>query len=320
MFKSYDLYRIKIYSPAKALLILREKHIPVRGFRSVESYTYEFSVSPKYRREIEKTFSEAVLIERYGPLALGYNLIRKKTTVIAALFALIFFCVASTRIYGVTFTGGSLELDRRLEERLADYRIARYQALPNHAKLAEVQKTLEQEFVQSLEFLEVKRTGLIVEVRYEKRREAIVLPVLERTLVARRDGVIAKILVAHGEKRVQVNDYVQPGTVLIAAEIAVGDLETLEIFAKGTVMAYTWRRVTVELETTGREEGEMLAALLNTADREALADAVEGSIDERNILSFDYGEVTSKLSCHYTLLENIAVESAEEQSENLPES
>lgn len=307
MFESYDLYRIRIYSPLKALTLLKERHIPIRDFQKTADFTYEFKVAPRFKKQIVEIFSEAVLIERHGPSALSYNLLRKKTTLISLVFALVFFIFASTRIYTVNYSGGSAEIEAGLAARLEEFNIRRFSPLPSLEKIATVQKTMEKEFAADVEFLEVKKIGLTIDVKYEKRREPIVLPELSHTLVAAKDGVVQSLLVEHGQKSVAVNDYVKKGQVLVSATITLGDNKTAEIFAKGKVMAFTWNVVEVELENYGRDEAEMMAALLQEADRSSLKTAVEGSIDTRNMLEFDYGPSRSRARIHYQLIENIAV-------------
>lgn len=308
MFKSYDEYVIKIYSPQKALQLLKEKKIVVRNFKKISDYTYKFKVEPKYKKQVLKCFSEAILIKRYGPKSIVHNLISKKTTVISLIITLILFIFASTRIYRVDISGGNEEIDNQIRQKLTESNIEKYQSLPSNIKLKNLQTKLEKELISNIEFLEIRRTGLVIEVKYEKRREPIVLHELKRNLIASKDGVIKKIMVEHGQKMIQVNDYVKKGDLLISAYINVNDTKQIELFTKAKVYAYTWKIIEYKCDTGIREESEILSYFLSECDRKALEDTNEGTIDERNILSFKYGINSSYIKLHYQLIENIAIE------------
>lgn len=308
MFKSYDVYVIRIYSPQKALNLLKEKKIVVRDFKKTSEYTYEFKVEPKYKKEIIKCFSEAVLIKRYGPRSVVYNLIKKKTTIISLVIALILFFVASTRIYRIDITGGNEKIDSQIRQKLTENNINRYKLLPSNSALKTLQNKLEKELISDIEFLEIRKTGLVIEVKYEKRREPIVLPQLKKNLIASKDGVVKQIMVEHGQKLIQVNDFVRKGDLLISAYVNVNDSKLIELFTKGKVYAYTWKIIELKCDTGVREESEMLSYFFDECDRLALEDTIEGSIDERNLLTFKYGINSSYIKIHYQLIENIAVE------------
>jgi len=120
--------------------------------------------------------------------------------------------------------------------------------------------------------------------------------------------VIKKIMVEHGQKMIQVNDYVKKGDLLISAYINVNDTKQIELFTKAKVYAYTWKIIEYKCDTGIREESEILSYFLSECDRKALEDTNEGTIDERNILSFKYGINSSYIKLHYQLIENIAIE------------
>lgn len=307
MFKSFDIYKIKIYSPLKALELAREKHIPLYDFTKTDEYEYEFKVAPQFKKDVIGVFSEAVLIERKGPYAFAYNLVRLKTTLISIIIAVLMFVFASTRVYNIKIEGGVPTIDTMIVERLKEENITKYGPLPKTDNLTKLTSTLESELSSYIEFLEIKKVGLTVQVKYEKRREPVILPEYTRTLVAKRDGVIANVLVERGLKMVQENDFVKKGAVLISDKLTTTSGTEYELFTRGIVMAYTYRNIEI---TTSKELDPDTAKIdmLQEGDYRALIDADKGKIIKRNILDFMTSEDSYILKLHYQILENIAIE------------
>src|SRR5699024_8101513 len=81
--------------------------------------------------------------------------------------------------------------------------------------------------------------------------------------IATKKGVIQSIYVSKGLPKVQVNDYVEPGDVLVSGDISVKDEEEKQekkdqselVAAEGDITAKTWyeMNVTIPLEVKHEE-------------------------------------------------------------------
>lgn len=305
---SYIRFRITIYNPIAALSKLRSEKIPVRDFKKVEDYVYEFSCSPIYLKRILVVFEEADIITRHGPLSLLQNLWFKKTTLIALLIASIFFYDVSSRVHKITVTGVNRTINTRMLVELKEMGIVKYIKQPSYDALIECEDRLKNIFHQEVEFIELRLKGANIVLNYTPRRDEVIIPEKKGSLYAKKDGMISYFVVSSGDKMVKENQFVREGDLLISDRILTPSGEEVIIGAYGQVYAHTW--TIVEVSRTNLDNFDSAAVfqeLLNDAHRMMSGGFyLDEKIIEENVLQYNYATTKSVLKMHFTCLEDIA--------------
>ena len=62
--------------------------------------------------------------------------------------------------------------------------------MPSIDKLKTLEESLYDNLINEVENIEITKNGLVVMIKYEKRRSPIILPSLKKSLIAKRSGVI----------------------------------------------------------------------------------------------------------------------------------
>ena len=106
-----------------------------------------------------------------------------------------------------------------------------------------------------IEWLEIERIGTSYEIKVEKRiiNDKEEKPNL-RHVVAKKSGIIMKIVAENGEIIKKKNDYVKAGDIIISGEIHKNDEVVDNIPASGSVYAEVWYKVKVEMPISYKEE------------------------------------------------------------------
>lgn len=305
--KDQVIFEVQIYSPIVCLNRLSDLKLEIYNFHPIRDFTYSFSCRYEDEKKVRKAFKEAKIIKRCGPRGLVFNMLKKKTTVVALLVAIGLFIFGTTRLFRIDILGSSAEIDALISEILREKNISRFAALPDLKTLKTLEVEIQKNLASYIESIEIKKSGQVLKLRYEKRRGAVVLPTLQHTLVAKRDGVITRFLVARGERLVKVDQYVRAGQVLVSETIEGHDKEAVQTFTSGEVYAHTW--YLVDVSGPHIDEANDHAELIRRADQMVLDE--EKILINRQVLRYSCEGSTASLKLHYTLEENIAVSQEE---------
>ncbi len=105
-----------------------------------------------------------------------------------------------------------------------------------------------------IEWMEIERKGskYIVKVT-EKKKNELEENGVNGHIVAKKDGIIKKIIAEDGEIIKKKNDYVRKGDIIISGDIIKDDVVKGQVSAKGKIYAETWYNVRVSLPLTYEE-------------------------------------------------------------------
>ncbi len=308
MFKSRIRYRIHIFDPSIALSKIKTEDIKIFHFHKIEDYVYEFETYPHEEKKIKKIFNNAILIKRMGPYSWLYNLLTRKTTLIALIIASICFYSLSSRVYTITINGDSRSLSSRLSSQIEALGMIKYSIKPHEDELQNYEKQLKKIFYDDIEFLELRLKGVNLIVNYKKRRTSITLPSKSSAKYATKRGIIDHFVVSSGEICVKENQYVEEGTLLINDYLLSSTGEEIKVGAEGEVYAWTWTIVTLSKKVNiNEEESEVMQAMIDEASLMiAKGFYKEERIDKINILSWEIINNEAYMKVHFTCLEDIA--------------
>ncbi|WP_010531028.1 sporulation protein YqfD [Lentibacillus jeotgali] len=191
------------------------------------------------------------LIKRYA---------RKKELVLGLLLSILLIFFLSNIIWEVKITGVPKEIEEKISDQLEEYGIHQGTWAFTLDPPSEIQQQLINDIPELL-WVGIHQNGTSF------RLEGVEKTIVEeeevegpRNLVASKKGVIEDMYVAKGQPKVQVNDFVEPGDVLVSGKIQFESDESDEekdesqdlVAAEGEVIAKTWyeTEVTVPLKAS----------------------------------------------------------------------
>ncbi|KGX93584.1 hypothetical protein N781_11195 [Pontibacillus halophilus JSM 076056 = DSM 19796] len=186
---------------------------------------------------------------RHGLPFVVRRLWRKKPLLIGLFLSLLMVFVLSNMVWKVEIEGVTPELEHKVTEQLREYGVqpgAWKFSLDNPSELQ--QRLLGD--IRELLWIGITEKGTTYHLQGV---EKIIVEEGEsggpQHLIARKKGVIADMYVTRGQAEVSVNDYVEPGDMLVSGIIG-GEHNEEVVRAEGEVIAETWYEsdVTVPLE------------------------------------------------------------------------
>ncbi len=301
---SKDLYRIKAYSSIFVLNKFKEENIHVYDFKQIDDFTYTFYADSSDEKKLFKNFNDIKLIRSSTIKGITKSLLKKKTTLISIIFSILLFCFSSTRLYDLKINGSSNEINSKITSYLKSNGVYRFSSMPSIDKLKTLEESLYDNLINEVENIEITKNGLVVMIKYEKRRSPIILPSLKKSLIAKRSGVIERIEIEYGTPLVKVGEMVDKDQILVSEDIQINDKESLKTFTLGKVYAYTWYDINVVTNNKG-EKSENTMALIQLAD--SLVLTKDKVLDDRKLLKYKENGNQVEASFHYTVIEDIAI-------------
>ena len=164
----------------------------------------------------------------------------------AALFFVVIFLL-SNMVWKIEVSGAQPDTEYKIVKKLEEYGVTEGSLQLFSYTPEQLQQKLTDE-IEELTWIGVEFKGTAYEFTVVEKTEPTPIVLLDpQHLVAKKKAVIVNLFVEEGQPLVSVNDYVQPGQLLVSAYI--GKPENAEIVAaKGVVWGETWYRTDVELD------------------------------------------------------------------------
>ena len=256
MFKNY--YRIKITGrDVKRFL----KSLYKRGifFQSIIINKNDITVvvdSENYKKikDIKTTYK--ISITR----SYGFNYIKrliKKNRIFLSFFCggIILLFLLSNIIFDVEIVSDDKNIVKLLNNELNKYNIKKYKKVLSYDEINEIKSKIINDNKDKIEWMEIERIGTKYIIKFEKRiKNEINKEEKIRHIVAKKSGIIKKIVASNGEVIKKINDYVKKGDILISGEIHKGEDIKNNVSADGNVFAEVWYKVKVTLPVNYYEE------------------------------------------------------------------
>lgn len=204
---------------------------------------------------------------RYGIPFMNKRLAKKKPLIFGLFLSVLLFVVLSNMIWQVTVEGVPEELENQIREQLTSYGIFPGAFTFMMESPNQIQQSLLEDIPELL-WIGVDKKG--TSMHLEGVEKLIIKEEESKSpshLIAGKNGVIKNMYVKTGLPQVNVNDFVEKGTVLVSGAIEKphnedeDDAEFEYVAAEGEVIAVTWYRVDVvvsleaeHIELTGNME------------------------------------------------------------------
>ncbi|NLI67445.1 MAG: sporulation protein YqfD [Bacilli bacterium] len=239
------------YEAKRNNIPLWDIHLLGKTKAEMKAYVTDLKRIEQIASDLNYTFS---VREREGFFVHLLSFWVKKERIITVIFAILFLFFISNTIWNVTITGVSTPIENEIERMLREMGIYRGAFVLNRADVDEVETNIKQALPELL-YINVKKRGTIYEIEAKEKQQPLEKRVASPShLVAKKSGIIKKMLIKNGQIVVNVNDFVKKGDLLVSGIIDLNENEDEEnkekitMRAEGKVYANTWYEVTVSSE------------------------------------------------------------------------
>lgn len=214
--KKIESFKINIYEIKKDdnyiyILVLKS------GYKILKKYLVTYDISLYKNTGISKT------IEQVN---------KRKIFIICILLGIILLFIISKMILKIEIVHESKEIREIIKEELDENKIKVLSFKKSYKDLEKIKQKILDKYPTKLDWLEFEIDGLIFRVRIEQR----IITNINKSdkvcnIVALKDGMVKDILIKKGEGKVNYNDYVRKGDILISGNIS----DEVNVCASGTV-------------------------------------------------------------------------------------
>lgn len=142
-----------------------------------------------------------------------------------------------------------------LYSELDKYNIKKFSFVKKYEYVQKVKNEILNNYKNDIEWLEMERVGTVYKIRVDKRIiNNIKQDGQNRHVVAKKNGIIMRIVAEKGEIVKKVYDYVRAGDIIISGDIYKNKEVIGQTSASGDVYAEVWYKVKVEMPISYKEE------------------------------------------------------------------
>lgn len=234
-------HRIVVWNVKKTADDVCEGYVKVSDIRAI-------------RKLNRQTKNKIYFTEKKGYPFLFHRFHRQRPLWIGLILAILLFFVLSNIVWNVEVTGVPKEIEAKIEKQLRVYGVHPGAWIFGLESPNTIQQRLISDIPELL-WVGVEQKGTTYHL---EGIEKIVVKEAEahkpRNLIASKKGVIKKLYVEKGVPMVKVNDYVEPGDILVSGEIESAGEENKDkkdknkkekVAAEGEIYATTWYEVNV---------------------------------------------------------------------------
>lgn len=140
------------------------------------------------------------------------------------------------------------ELRNLLTKELASYNIKSLSFKKNYQKIQTIKKEILHKYQEQLEWLEIFREGMNYVIKVQDRIITNIEPMPNYCdVIAKKDGIIKRIVPINGETITDLNKYVREGDTLITGKIIANEEMKTTTCAQGLIYAETWYQISISM-------------------------------------------------------------------------
>ena len=304
---NHVVIKVESFDPCYTLNILNLNKINIYNFKKIDEYHYLFITHNNNVYKLKQLFKSFKIINKIGPLNIIKNNILRISTIISLLFSLLLFYFMNNLVMDIKIKGDSSSLIEVIDIKLKEYNIEKYIVKKSNEELLKIEKEIAIDLYDKVEWIEIKNQGLNIVVNFLKRRESFKFIQSKKAIYSTKEGIIKSFEVEKGVKKVEINQYVRSGELLIDGTLIDPNENEIFIGAIGRVYAYTWYNLSIEKEYEIYDEAQIYLDLMNILN-EKIDKEITGNdeyIENISVLKFKTTNKKGYLNVHYTLVEDI---------------
>lgn len=307
MINNIDCWNIVFYSDISLINKLNELGVEIYNFKRIDNYKFYFETGRKNRKIIKEKFNDCKSVSTRGFISYIEAMVCKTTLFCVVIASAVMFNV-SRRIWSINIVGDYESIEGHIYDELVKSDIEISKFYPSNNKLKKIENDVGLYLSKEIEFLEIRRVGSVINVRYQKRRKADELPIKGDSLYASKDGMIRYFDIASGVKRVKEYDYVRKGDLLVSDILETSNGELIDVGTLGSVYANTFYIIEVDYSFDEEDDASVFSEMLDKANVKISGYLSRGEkIEIERVLDYKISENKGYMKIYYMLLEDITI-------------
>lgn len=250
-----------------------------------------------YDRVMElKSIYDVTLLDIYGIIKIRKVIKGYRYILGFAILAILLLIFLSNIIFNIEVIHTDSKTRDFLKKELQGYGIEPYRFKKSFEEIQTIKNDILNRYKDSIEWLEIESKGTTYIVRLQER----IIPdtskdTAKQDVIAKKGAILKRIVSRSGETIREINQYVNPGDVVISGTITLYDNVKDIIRAEGDIYGEVWYTVTVEypyiygeVKETGREKNVYALKLFHNTKEFTFSPFTEKRIEETNLLSHSF--------------------------------
>ena len=216
-----------------------------------------------YKEDLDTVLKIKSIYEVYEEDVFGYLKIKRtfvlnKHLIIFLLIGLGLFLFLTNVIFDIEVVHSNKEIRNLIKSELNERGIKRYTMKKSFKSLEKIKEDILNAYPDRLEWLEIEEVGTKYVVRAEEREIVTKKDnTVPRSLVAKKDAVIKKVVASSGVIVRNTDDYVKKGDVIVNGEVILQEEKTMgKVRALGKAYGEVWYVIKTEYPFAYYEEKE----------------------------------------------------------------
>lgn len=188
-----------------------------------------------------KSIYDITELDVFGFLKIKKNLNKNKHLILITLIGLISFYALTNTIFKIQIIHSNKEIRLLLKEELKKEGIKKFSLKKNYNEVNKIKKNILKKYKNKIEWIEIENVGTKIIVRVEERKipkEKIVET--PRNIIAKKKGIIKKVIAKKGDIVKDMDDYVEKGDLIITGNLIFNNETKGLVRADGEVYAEIW--------------------------------------------------------------------------------
>ena len=188
-----------------------------------------------------KSIYEVTGLDVFGFIKIKRKLKISKHLIIITIVAFIIFLITTHVIFNVEVIHSNKDLRNLLLTELEKSGVKKYSFKKSYNEINKIKEEILNKYPDKIEWLEIEESGTKYTVRVEERtivkKEENNTP---RNIIAKKDGVLKKVIAEKGDIVKDMNDYVKKGDLIVNGELIFNEKVKGKVKAEGKAFAEVW--------------------------------------------------------------------------------
>ena len=238
------------------IMLLARLNISFKVLKRTREYLIIEVLEEDYANLLKiNTTYDIEIVKRKGLLNIVHFLKARKLFVIVSLIGFAFFNLLTNLIFSIKVIDTDSELREIILNDLEEFGLKKYNFKISYEEKEKIESKILKKEKDIIEWIEIKEKGVSYEVKLIRRVKNDIEKESEpRNIVAKKSGLVTRIIAESGEVVTKKNAYVNAGDVLISGLIRNNGNIVSKTRAIGKVYAEVWYKVSLNLPTNYHEE------------------------------------------------------------------
>lgn len=194
----------------------------------------------------QKGIYKVSINKRFNILNLVYEIKNNKILYIIVSICILYFLFLNSLIFKIEFDTDDTTIKKEIIKELKNNNIKLLKIKPSFEEIKDIKNKISNKFYTKIEWLEINEKGNKLIISYVIKKDKNTLEkIVNRSVVAKKNGIIRKILSSSGVIVKNKNEYVSKGEEVISGNIIKDDIVISQIPANGYIFAEVWYKNTI---------------------------------------------------------------------------